>query len=133
MAASSSPPAEDRGEDAAAHTPSRQAPCGCKWYEDGTTYKCLSHRAATVEPHLPDPTMGIWTDGGDIVWLPLRYYPNRLGAFRFAKTEWGADPREVFVTREWMRFDGLVDEEERWVACEGDAPGAFACWRLEAA
>jgi|SRR5579884_738060 len=23
--------------------PEREAPCGCKWYPDGTTYKCLSH------------------------------------------------------------------------------------------
>jgi len=22
----------------------RSATCGCKWYEDGTSYQCLSHR-----------------------------------------------------------------------------------------
>lgn len=80
---------------------------------------------------LPDE-MGIWSDGGDQVWLPLRYYPNRLGAYRFARENWQAHPRDIFVTRTWMRFDAEIDGEERWVECDGHAPGAFKCWQLEA-
>lgn len=32
------PPSEDRF-----YTVEREAPCGCKWYADGTNYKCLTH------------------------------------------------------------------------------------------
>lgn len=92
-------------------------------------------RDAAIAPRLPDH-MGIWSDGGDIVWLPLALYPNRLGAFRFAREEWDASPRDVYVTRVWMRFD-TDDPEERWVECTsdepGNEPGAFLCWRLGAA
>lgn len=29
--------------DAASDQVVKQAPCGCKWYEDGTVYRCLDH------------------------------------------------------------------------------------------
>jgi hypothetical protein len=83
------------------------------------------------EVRLPDE-MGVWSDGGDVVWLPTRYYPSRRGAFRFAREHWQATPRDVYVTHTWMRFQPR-EWEERWVECEGDERGAFACWRIEAA
>lgn len=97
--------------------------------------------AATVEPKLPDH-MGVWSDGGEIVWLPRALYANRHAARKFAMDEWGCGFLGVYITTTWMRYEEFVArhgdgsvawQEDRWFECDGHDPGAFKVWRLEAA
>lgn len=76
--------------------------------------------------------MGVWPDGGDVIWLPVRYYPKRIAAIQWAMAEWGVTLPQVSCLSRWMRFEPQ-EWEERWFECEGDEPGAFKVWRLEAA
>ena len=99
-----------------------------------------------VEPHEPDE-MGVWSDGGDIVWLPRSQYPKRIAAIRWAMDQWGVTLPEVACLSRWLRYephvvggftreDGTDDpgwSEDRWYECEQDALGAFRAWRLESA
>ena len=90
---------------------------------------------------LPD-AMGVWSDGGDVVWLPREHYPTRMEAIRWAMREWAVTLPEVRCRSRWLRYephvarnaDGSVAwAEDYWIECAKDEPGAFPGWRLEAA
>lgn len=94
--------------------------------------------AATTEPKLPDE-MGIWTDGGETIWLPKALYPKRSDAIRFAMEQFGCGFTDLRCLSRWMRYqpftaynlDGSVSwSEDEWCECGKDDAGAFQVWKL---
>lgn len=84
--------------------------------------------------------MGIWSDGGDIIWLDRDQYPKRYDAIKFALEHWCCDFIDVRCVVRWMRYEPFVAHkldgsvawsEDQWYECEKDEPGAFKVWRLE--
>jgi hypothetical protein len=76
--------------------------------------------------------MGIHSDDDGTIWLAREHYPTRQDARRWFMDFTDCAFLEARVTVDWMRFQPR-DWEEFWVGCKPDDPGAFKCWRLEAA
>lgn len=86
--------------------------------------------------------MGVWSDGGELVWLPRSLYPKRQAAIMWAMEQWSCGFTEVRCRSRSMRYEPFVARapdgsvawsEDQWYECEEDTPGAFRVWRLEGA
>lgn len=75
--------------------------------------------------------MGIWFDGGDIVWMPKQFYPERTRVKQWAVANDVVDHYiDVRARTVWMRAeaDGLMSEH--YVKCPKGTEGAFECWEI---
>lgn len=86
--------------------------------------------------------MGVWSDSGELVWLPRSLYPKRISAIVWAMETWTCGFTEVRCRARWMRYEPWISREldgsiawseDQWHECEENAPGAFRVWRLEGA
>jgi hypothetical protein len=89
-----------------------------------------------VASALTDP-MGVQNYGGDIWWLPRSLYPARAKAQQFIAAEWGLAWTEMRIRARYMRPDPeneeqtMYENDDYYVECEKDEPGAVAVWRCE--
>lgn len=95
--------------------------------------------SVVVEDKRPDE-MGVWSDGGETVWLSRDLYPKRSGAIQWAVNQWLCDWTEVSCLSRWMRYTPHIARDaegnelwrdDLWSECEGTDERAFSVWRLE--
>src|ERR1044072_8646227 len=78
--------------------------------------------------------MGVWSESGDLIWLPREHYPKHSDAIAFAVAEWGATWIEVRCRARFMRYDPYIAyhadgseawRDDLWSECPHDSRGAF--------
>lgn len=88
--------------------------------------------------HEPDH-MGIWTDSGDVVWLPRSFYPKRNDAIKWGMEQFGCGFLDIRCHARWMRYEPFVArkldgsvawQKDEWYECSEADPGAFKVWKL---
>lgn len=85
----------------------------------------------TLPDHLD---MGIWSEGGDIVWMPKQFYPERNRVKQWAVANDIVDHYiDVRVRTVWMHtrrgeLDGLMGDF--YIKCPKDTEGSFECWEI---
>ncbi len=86
--------------------------------------------------------LGVWSEDGWPIWLPLHFTPRRSDAIAWAVSEFHMTWPEVRCRKRWMRYEPYIAHnadgseawrDDLWSECAADAPGAFQVWRLEEA